>query len=137
LKLTALVKVDSKGRITIPQPIREALDIEAGMLVVLIADLQKREIIVSPVFAGSEHLYEIEVELKDKTGALAKLTDTIASMGADIVAARCASVSRFESANCIIVVDTSRAKIDGETLRRKLEELDIVTLVKVKKFDMG
>ena len=137
MKLSALVKVDSKGRITIPQPIRDTLDIEAGMLVVLIADLQKREIIISPVLTPTEHLYEVEVELVDKPGALAKLTEALAEMGADIIAARCASVARHESANCIIVVDTSRSELDGEALRKKLEELDIVTLVKVRKFDIG
>ena len=133
MKLTALAKVDSKGRITIPQAIREALDIEAGMFVILIADLNRREITVAPIFTSSDHLYELEVELQDRPGALAKLTEALAEMGVDIVAARCASVARYESANCLIIVDTSRSNISEEALRKKLEELDIVTQVKTTK----
>jgi len=133
LKLTALAKVDSKGRITIPQAIREALDIEPGMFVILIADLNRREITVAPIFTSSDYLYELEVELQDRPGALAKLTEALAAMGVDIVAARCASVARYETASCLIIVDTSRSNISEEALRKKLEELDIVTQVKTTK----
>ncbi|MCE4620736.1 MAG: ACT domain-containing protein [Desulfurococcales archaeon] len=135
MRLTSLAKVDSKGRVTIPQTMREALDIEPGMVVVLIADLDKREITVSPVSASLKDVYELEVELLDKPGALAKLTQKLAELGIDIIATRCASIARGESGNCTLVVDLSRAKTDPEELRRQIEELDVVMLAKLKGFE--
>ncbi len=137
MRLTALAKVDSKGRITIPQAIREALDIEPGMLVVLLADLQRREIIVSPVVSALKNVFEVDVELYDKPGALAKLTQTLAELNADIIATRCASIARGETASCTIIVDLSKSNYGPDDIRRRLEELDVVTVVKIKAFESG
>ncbi|MCE4623101.1 MAG: AbrB/MazE/SpoVT family DNA-binding domain-containing protein [Desulfurococcales archaeon] len=135
MRLTSLAKVDSKGRVTIPQTMREALDIEPGMLVVLLADLDRREIIISPISASSKNIYELEVELLDKPGALAMLTQKLAELNVDIVATRCASIARGESGSCTVIVDLSKSALGVEELRRKLEELEVVTLVRVKGFE--
>ncbi|MCE4600544.1 MAG: AbrB/MazE/SpoVT family DNA-binding domain-containing protein [Desulfurococcales archaeon] len=135
MRLTSLAKIDSKGRVTIPQTIREALDIEPGMIVVLLADLDRREIIISPISASSKYIYEIEVEMMDKPGALAMLTQKLAEMHIDIVATRCAAISRGESGNCTVIVDVSKAKAGIEDVKRALEELDVVTLVRIRSFE--
>ncbi|MEB3806894.1 MAG: AbrB/MazE/SpoVT family DNA-binding domain-containing protein [Desulfurococcales archaeon] len=135
MRLTSLAKIDSKGRVTIPQTIREALDIEPGMIVVLLADLDRREIIISPISASSKYIYEIEVEMMDKPGALAMLTQKLAEMHIDIVATRCAAISRGESGNCTVIVDVSKAKASIEDVKRALEELDVVTLVRIRSFE--
>ncbi len=135
MRLTSLAKVDSKGRITIPQTMRDALDIEPGMAVVLIADLDRREITVSPVPVPLKEVYELEVELKDKPGALAKLTQKLAELNVDIIATRCASIARGESGSCTLVLDLSKSKTDPEKLRRSIEELDVVMLAKLKSFE--
>lgn len=135
MRLTSLAKVDSKGRVTIPQTMREALDIEPGMLVVLLADLDRREIIISPISASSKNIYELEVELLDKPGALAMLTQKLAELNVDIVSTRCASIARGESGSCTVIVDLSKSTLGVEELRRKLEELEVVTLVRVKGFE--
>ena len=85
-KLTGLVKVDSKGRITIPQTIRESLGIEAGMLVAMLADAEKKEIIVSPILAENAKVVQIEVTMQDRPGALAKVTSKLSELKIDIVA---------------------------------------------------
>ena len=135
MRLTSLAKVDSKGRITIPQTMREALDVEPGMIVVLIADLDRREITISPVPISLKNVYELDVELLDKPGALAQLTRKLAELNIDIIATRCASIARGESGSCTIVLDISRSGIDPENLRRSIEELDVVMLAKIKGFE--
>ncbi len=136
MRLVALAKVDSKGRITIPQAIREALDIDTGMMLVLIADLSKREILVTPV-SKAANIYEVEVEMYDRPGALAKLTSALAEMGVDIVATRCTSIARGETGECTIIVDMSNARVSPEELKRRLESLDVVTVVKVRPFEQA
>ncbi|MEB3845089.1 MAG: AbrB/MazE/SpoVT family DNA-binding domain-containing protein [Desulfurococcales archaeon] len=134
-RMSALVKVDSKGRITIPQPLREALGIDTGMYVVLLADVERGEILVSPVASRSHNIYEFEIEFKDEPGALAKILNVFAKHNADIIASKCASIMRGETAGCTIIVDFERAKVEPDTVLRELEKLDITNIVKYKKFE--
>ncbi len=134
-RITSLVKVDSKGRITIPQPIREALGIEPGMLVVLIADIGRGEILVSPVATRGDKLYTFEIEFRDVAGSLAKLLSVFANAKADILASKCASIIRGETAGCTLVVDLSLAEKSVDDIAKELEALDIVTVVKYRRFE--
>jgi AbrB family looped-hinge helix DNA binding protein len=133
LKLTSLVRVDSKGRVTIPQTIREALGIDVGMTMVVIADIDRREIVLAPVSSGTSKLYEFIIDIADVTGALAKLTGKMAELGIDIVTSKCASIVRAELASCTIVADLTRAKSDDiNYIRRELESLDVIRHVKIR-----
>jgi AbrB family looped-hinge helix DNA binding protein len=134
-RMTALAKVDSKGRITIPQPIRDALEIETGMYVVLLADLDRREILVSPVAGKSGDIYEFEIEFKDEPGALANAAAVFAKYKADIIASRCASIMRGTTAGCTFIVDFRHAEKSPEEISKELESLPVTTIVKFKRFD--
>ncbi len=136
MRLVSLVKVDSKGRITIPQTVREALDIDTGMVLVLIADIEKREILISPV-SKAENIYQIEVELYDKPGALAKLTSKLAELGVDIVTSKCASIARGETGECTVIVDLGKSHVSPDEVRTALENLDVVTVVKIRPFEQA
>ncbi|MDM7276043.1 MAG: AbrB family DNA-binding protein [Thermoprotei archaeon] len=135
VRVSEIVKVDSKGRITIPQTMREALGIEPGMIMAIIADFEKREIIVSPITGKGEMIYELDLYLVDKPGSLASVTEVLARHKADIVASKCVSIARGEEAGCTIIVDMSIADTDMETIRRELEDLGVVIQVRVKKFE--
>jgi len=127
-RLTGLVKVDSKGRITIPQTIRESLGIEAGMLVAMLADTEKKEIIVSPIMAENAKVIQIE-------GALAKVTSKLSELKVDIIANRCTSITRREEGECTFIVDISQSTTDVEGIRKALEGLDVVTQVMIRQFE--
>jgi len=129
------VKVDSKGRITIPQAVREALGVEPGMLMALIADFDKREIIVSPIATKPEAVYELDLNLVDKPGSLAAVTGVLAKHKADIIASKCASIARGEEASCTIIVDMSMSDVDADSIKRELEELEAVIQVRLRKFE--
>ncbi len=136
MKLSAIVKVDSKGRITIPQAIRNALGIEKGMVLMVIGDTEKSEIYITPLAKSEgEKIHYLEITLKDRPGALAQVTQALASHGVDIVANRCVSVVRGEEGVCFIVADFSKADVDAETMRKELEGLDVVLQVKLKRFE--
>jgi len=137
MRLSAIVKVDSKGRITIPQSVRNTLGIETGMLMLLIADIDKKEIYITPIITASDQVYGINVTLVDRPGALAKVSSKFAEYNVDIIATRCTSVIRGEEGTCLIVADFSRAKISPEKLREALTELDDVIQVKIRKFEAG
>lgn len=134
-RLTGLVKVDSKGRITIPQTIRESLGIEAGMLVAMLADTEKKEIIVSPIMAENAKVVQIEVTMQDRPGALAKVTSKLSDLKVDIIANRCTSITRREEGECTFIVDISQSSTDVEGIRKALEGLDVVTQVMIRQFE--
>ncbi len=129
MKIRELVKVDSKGRITIPMIIREALDIHEGMTVLLIADKEKKEIILSPVPERAK-LVEVNLKVEDRPGALAEITRTFAEKGVDIIATRCMVIKRGEIGECYMVVDLSKSLI---TNTAELKEL-ISSLEPVKEY---
>jgi len=133
LKITEIVRVDSKGRITIPMVVRDALNIVEGMHLILVADPDKREIVLSPVLAPVAHVYEIYLELKDEPGALAKVSAELAKMGVDQLTTQCAAVKRGEYAECVIVADFSKANASPEEVKQRLIDLDEVRLVNIRR----
>ncbi|RLG84109.1 MAG: AbrB family transcriptional regulator [Thermoprotei archaeon] len=134
MRIKEIVKVDSKGRITIPLVIREALDIREGMNVLLIADISKKEVIVSPI-SEEARLLEIEFELEDRPGALAEVVSELARQGVDMIITRCTALKRGETAECLVVADTSKSTITAEKeLERLLSRLEPIRMVKVRSF---
>ncbi len=132
MRITEIVRVDSKGRITIPMVIRESLNIVEGMHVVLIADTSKREIIISPVVFPGTKLYEVYIEINDVPGALAEVTDSMAKFGVDLIATHCTTVRRGETAECLLIADMSKSKIEPDVLRLELSKLPDVKLVNIR-----
>ncbi|RLG83170.1 MAG: AbrB family transcriptional regulator [Thermoprotei archaeon] len=134
MKIREIVKVDSKGRITIPLVIREALDIREGMNVLLIADTSKKEVIVSPISQEAQ-LLEIEFEMEDRPGALAEVVSELARQGVDMIITRCTALKRGETAECLVVADVSKSTITTEKeLEKLLNRLEPIRMVKVRSF---
>jgi AbrB family looped-hinge helix DNA binding protein len=132
VRLTEIVKVDSKGRVTIPLVVREALNIIEGMNLILIADAERREIILTPLPGGAEKLYEFRIEFKDIPGALAKISSKLAQLKADLIVTQCTTVKRGENAECIIIADLSKAEKSPEDIKNEVASIDEVHLVQVK-----
>jgi len=134
LQLPAMVKVDSKGRVTIPQTVRDALGISPGMYLVLIADVDKREIVLSPIAANARNVVEINVEMEDRPGALAEVAKALSDLNVDIIVSRCASIARGKAGTCTIIADTTRSNVEPEEIKQKIEEVPVVRYVKVRRF---
>ena len=132
MRLSEIVKVDSKGRVTIPLVVREALGIVEGMNIILIADPDKREIVLTPLPSTESKLYELRIEFKDVPGALAKTSEKLAELGVDQVTTQCTTVKRGEYAECIIIVDLARARTDIEQLKNVLSSLPEVRFIQVR-----
>lgn len=134
MRVTNIVKVDSKGRVTIPLFVREALEIQEGRYLIAIADISKKEIILTPVTSGNKPIFEIKVELKDKPGALAEFSEKLKQLGLDQLIVRCSTIKRGEIGECISIVEAvgSRETIDTDEIKRQLEEMDIIYFVSIK-----
>lgn len=133
MKYTSILKVDSKGRITIPQVIREALDINEGRQLLAVADFDKKEIMITPITSKATALFEIRVELKDVPGALASFGEKMKELGLDQLIVKCSSIKRGELAECVSIAEPIEpSKFNLDHVKKTLEESGFTFFVSIK-----
>ncbi|MCE4614741.1 MAG: AbrB family transcriptional regulator [Desulfurococcales archaeon] len=132
MRITDIVRMDAKGRVTIPALIRETLGINEGMYLVIIGDSDSKEIILTPIISSGQNVYEIAVEFQDVPGAFASVSDELARQGTDQITTRCSTIRRGDIAECTMVVDLSNAKVSVEELKEILNGLPEVRMVFIR-----
>jgi len=136
MKYTSILKVDSKGRVTIPQVVREALDISEGRQLLAVADFDRKEIIITPITSKASALYEIRVELKDMPGILASFGEKMKELGLDQLIVRCSSIKRGELAECVSIAEpVDPSNFSPESVKRALENSGFVFFVSIKELE--
>ncbi|MCJ7613249.1 ACT domain-containing protein [Candidatus Bathyarchaeota archaeon] len=120
MRMTEIVRVDSRGRITMPSSIREAIRLSEGMYVMLIADLDKKEIRITPFADPEAKLIELSITFSDAPGALAKAASTLADEGVDLLSSESRTLRRGKSAEWVVVADVSRCKCTLKELEQKI-----------------
>ena len=120
MRMTEIVRVDSRGRITMPSSIREAVKLSEGMYVMLIADLDKKELRIAPFADPEAKLVELSITFSDSPGALAKAANTLATEGVDLLSSESRTLRRGKSAEWVVVADVSRCKCTLKELEQKI-----------------
>ena len=120
MRMTEIVRVDSRGRITMPSSIREAAKLSEGMYVMLIADLDKKEIRITPFADPEAKLVELSITFSDVPGALAKSAFILADEGVDLLSSESRTLRRGKSAEWVVVADVSRCKCTLKELEQKI-----------------
>ncbi|MBT8171860.1 AbrB family transcriptional regulator [Candidatus Bathyarchaeota archaeon] len=120
MRMTEIVRVDSRGRITMPSSIREAVRLSEGMYVMLIADLDKKEIRIAPFADPEAKLVELTISFSDVPGALAKAANILAEEGVDLLSSESRTLRRGKSAEWIVIADISRCKCPLTELEKKI-----------------
>ncbi len=88
--------VDEKGRVLIPQSIRDAIGVKEGEKVVLFADVKNKSITIEP--AHEKKLLHLEILLSDRPGSLAHAASALAKINVDLVSTQSHSSRRGEAA---------------------------------------
>jgi len=131
LSIEETVKVDSKGRVTIPASIRELFNIREGMYLLMVADKNTREIKLVPLPVVAK-LMRIKVLVEDRVGVLAELANFLAGLNVDIVSTKCVVLKREELGECEMIVDTSRSNVTStEALASRLKTLEPVREIEI------
>jgi AbrB family looped-hinge helix DNA binding protein len=120
--MTEIVRVDSRGRITMPSSIREAIKLSEGMYVMLIADLDKKELRIAPFADPEAKLVELSITFSDSPGVLAKAANILATEGVDLLSSESRTLRRGKSAEWVVVADVSRCKCTLKELEQKIVE---------------
>ena len=120
MRMTEIVRVDSRGRITMPSSIRDAVRLAEGMYVMLIADLDKKEIRIAPFADPEAKLVELSITFSDSPGALAKSASILADQGVDLLSSESRTLRRGKSAEWVVIADISRCKCTLTELEQKI-----------------
>jgi len=120
--MTEIVRIDSRGRITMPSHLREAVRLSEGMYVMLIAELDEKEVRIVPFADPEAKLVEFRIAFSDMPGALAKAANILAMMGVDLLSSESRTLRRGKSAEWVVVADVSRCKCKLEELEQKIIE---------------
>ena len=120
MRMSEIVRVDSRGRVTMPSSIRDALRLSEGMYVMLIADLANKEVRIVPFADPEAQLVEFRITFQDVPGALARAAAVLAEQGVDLLSTESRTLRRGESAEWFAIADISKSKCKLEELREKI-----------------
>ncbi|MHA1212705.1 MAG: AbrB family transcriptional regulator [Candidatus Heimdallarchaeota archaeon] len=135
MRIVDVVRVDSRGRITMPSSLRETIGISEGMHVMLVGDLEKKEIRIVPFADPEADLYEIQITLTDIPGSLAKAAAIIAESNVDLLTSQSQTLRRGQSAEWYVVADISKAKISLTAIGNKIIDIGAAVKVDYKQFE--
>ena len=117
-----------------PSSIREAVKLSEGMYVMLIADLDKKDIRITPFADPEAKLVELSIAFSDIPGALAKAANILAKQGVDLLSSESRTLRRGRSAEWVVVADVSRCKCTLEELERQIVAEGAAKEVKFRSF---
>jgi AbrB family looped-hinge helix DNA binding protein len=101
--------VDTKGRVLIPQGLRDALNLKSGERVILELDPETKAIRLSS--SHEKKLLRLRIQLDDKPGSLASAATALADMGVDLVNTHSHSSERGERAVWMVDCNPGKASV--------------------------
>ena len=132
--MTAIVRLDTRGRIVIPNEFRERINLEQGDEVLINLDSETDTLTITPTYGKSSDLAKINIEFGDKPGCLAKIANKIADMKIDMIITESRSSQRGKKARWNIVADISKSSLSSNDIKRKMLQsgfIDSITIEKI------
>lgn len=134
MRVIEIVRVDARGRITMPTSLRETIGIAEGMHVMLIGDLENYEIRILPFADPEADLYELHITLTDKPGSLAEMAAYLAENKIDLLSSQSRTLRRGKSAEWFLIVDISKSRNDLKSICDTISATDAAEKAVFKKF---
>ncbi len=116
-----LVKIDSRGRIVLPQHFREWLGLKENDSAYATLDEENHRLWISPV--AEKGLVQVEIVLGDEPGTLARAASVLARLDVDLVSTESHSTLRGKQAVWRIIAKDARspAQLKAELERHGVE----------------
>ena len=131
-----IVRVDSKGRVTIPARMREELGLQEGTYAVIRLERNDRNVLVS-LFAGAKaRLVEIRLKIPDRPGALARAARTLSELNLDLMMSSSRTLKKGDAAEWVAIADISQSNKPIEDIKSKIIENRDANEVEIKELPM-
>jgi len=123
---TYLIKIDDRGRILIPQAVRDLMWLRPQSETVGTYDPEKNVFTLMPARQGGNYV-RIVFKISDQPGSLAKVANSLASSGINLVATSSTTLVPGKLAEWEVIADVDKNYPLGERLKGIAEDLrDIV-----------
>jgi len=133
MKMNSIIKLDTRGRLVIPNEFRETLDLKEGDNVLVSLDSNTNTISISPIYGKQSDLVKIKIEFGDKPGCLAKIANLLADLKIDLIMTESKSFQRGTKARWDIIADISKTNISIKSLKERLNKSDFLEDARIKK----
>ena len=118
--MNSIIKLDTRGRLVIPNEFRETLDLKEGDNILLSLDSKNNTILISPIYGEKDYLIKIEIKFGDKPGSLAKIATTLARLKVDLLMTESKSFERGAKARWDIIADISKSTLSIQEIKNEL-----------------
>ncbi|KYK32563.1 MAG: hypothetical protein AYK22_07360 [Thermoplasmatales archaeon SG8-52-3] len=135
--MTTIVKLDTRGRLVIPNEYREILNLKEGDEVLISLDSKTDTILISPTYGESKNLVKIEIEFSDSPGCLAKIANKIAKMKIDLIMTESKSSQRGKKARWDIIADISKCSNSLFEIKQLLLQSGFIDSLSITKIARG
>ena len=133
--MNSIIKLDTRGRLVIPNEFREALKLKEGDEVLIGLDLKTDTLTISPIYGKATDLVKIEIEFGDTPGCLAKIAKKIADIKIDLIMTESKSSQRGKKARWSIVADISKSPYKINEIKQLLMQSGFVESINITKID--
>lgn len=135
--MNSIIRLDTRGRLVIPNEFRETLDLKEGDNVLLSLDSKTSTIIISPVYGKPKDLIQIEIEFGDTPGCLAKIATKLAKLKIDLIMTESKSYQRGKKARWEIIADISRCSYSVSEIKQLLLQSGFVESMSINTIARG
>lgn len=132
MRVSEIVRIDSRGRVTLPSTLRESIGLSEGMYVMLIAEIEEKQVRIIPFADPEAKLVEFHLAIRDAPGALAKAASVLAENNVDLLSTTSRTLKRGELAEWIVVADISKCKCKLMELREKILDRKAAEKIEIK-----
>jgi AbrB family looped-hinge helix DNA binding protein len=118
--MNSIVRLDTRGRLVIPNEFRESLDLKEGDEVLLSLDIKTNTLVISPTFGNQKDLVRLELIFGDTPGCLAKIAQKLSDLKIDLIMTESKSFQRGKKARWDIIADISKCQYNTSEIQQKL-----------------
>ncbi len=135
--MNSIVKLDTRGRLVIPNEFREILNLKEGDEVLISLDSKTYTLMISPTYGEPKNLVRIEIEFSDAPGCLAKIAEKIAKMKIDLVMTESKSSQRGKKARWDIIADILKCSNSLNEIKQLLLQSGFIDSMSITKIARG
>jgi len=124
--MNSIIRLDTRGRLVIPNEFRESLNLKEGDEVLMSLDQKTDTLIISPIYGDPKDLVRMEIEFGDYPGCLAKIAKELSDLKIDLIMTEYKSSQRGKKARWDIIADISNCSSSVNEIKQKLMQSGFV-----------